>query len=373
MAGRRHFGTVRKLPSSRYQAGYWHEGARHTASETFAAKTDALAYLSTVEADIRRGAWIDPRAGTVTLGSYARTWLERRPDLAVRTNELYAYLLAHHVLPNLGDSTLAALSPSKVRGWHAELASRHPSTAAKSYRLLSTIMRTAVADGLILKSPCHVKGAAVEKAPERPVVSVAEIGALAGGMPERLRALVLLAAWCQLRRGELLGLQRRDIDLVHATVSVERSRTVTMTGGTVLKGPKTSAGRRVLSIPPNVVDDLVNHLERFTGPDPDAPLFTGEKGHPLALSTLTQTWKRARSTIGRPELHLHDLRHAGLTLAAVTGATTAELMHRAGHSSPAAALRYQHATRERDKVLAQALAELNQPVPVIPLRDAAKL
>ena len=373
MARRRHFGTVRKLPSGRYQAGYWHEGKRHAAPGTVTAKADAHAYLSTVEADIRRGAWIDPRAGTVTLSEYARTWLDRRPDLAVRTAELYAYVLDHYVLPKLGESTLAALSPSKVRGWHALLAGRHPSTAAKSYRLLATIMRTAVTDGLILTSPCRVKGASLESAPERPVVSVAEIRALVANMPERLRVFVLLAAWCQLRRGELLGLQRGDVDLMHATVNIERSRTVTMAGGSVVKAPKTAAGRRVLVIPPNVVDDLENHLERFTGPDPDAPLFTGEKGQLLALSTLTRAWKRARVTIGRPELHLHDLRHTGLTLAAVTGATTAELMHRAGHSSPAAALRYQHATRDRDTVLAAALAELDQPAPVIALRGAAKL
>jgi hypothetical protein len=52
------------------------------------------------------------------------------------------------------------------------------------------------------------------------------------------------------------------------------------------------------------------------------------------------------------------LRHAGLTWTAATGATIAELMHRAGHASPIAALRYQHATVERDRILADALAEL---------------
>ena len=52
---RRHFGSVRKLPSGRYQASYHQVGDRHAASDTFATKADALAWLSTVEADIRRG------------------------------------------------------------------------------------------------------------------------------------------------------------------------------------------------------------------------------------------------------------------------------------------------------------------------------
>jgi hypothetical protein len=70
-------------------------------------------------------------------------------------------------------------------------------------------------------------------------------------------------------------------------------------------------------------------------------------------------------TIGRDDLHLHDLRHTGLTFAAATGATTAELMHRAGHASSDAALRYQHATQDRDQVLADALEELSKPATVI--------
>jgi hypothetical protein len=60
-------------------------------------------------------------------------------------------------------------------------------------------------------------------------------------------------------------------------------------------------------------------------------------------------------TIGRPDLRLRDIRHTGLTLAAATGATTAELMHRAGRASVAAAIRYQRATRDRDRRLSNAL------------------
>jgi len=61
--GRRHFGSVRRLPSGRFQASYWNEGIRHVGEDTFPTKTDAFAYLSTVETDLRRGTWIDPEAG----------------------------------------------------------------------------------------------------------------------------------------------------------------------------------------------------------------------------------------------------------------------------------------------------------------------
>jgi integrase len=366
MVTRRHFGSVRKRSSGRWQATYWHDGRLHSAG-TFVAKADALAYLSTMEADLRRGAWIDPRAGQVTLKTYANEWLDRRPDLAVRTRELYRYVLDRHIFPSLGQSTLAGLAPSKIRGWHAGIAQDHPATAAKAYRLLSTIMRTAVVDGFILTSPCKVDGAGSEHAAERPIATVAEVDALTSAMPERLRLAVLLATWCQLRRGEILGLRRRDIDLMHATIRIEQSRTFTRDGSSLTKSPKTAAGRRTLSVPGNVTQAMIGHLEQFTAVDADALVFTMESGAPLTAVTLQRAWSKARRTIGRPDLHLHDLRHTGLTLAAATGATTAELMHRAGHSSVNAALRYQHATKDRDRVLADALEALVKPAPVIPI------
>lgn len=99
---KRTFGSVRKLPSGRYQASYWHEGERQTASRTFGAKATANAYLATVEADIRRGGWIDPSAGAVVFRDYADRWLTSRHDLAERTVELYRWLLDRHILPTFG-------------------------------------------------------------------------------------------------------------------------------------------------------------------------------------------------------------------------------------------------------------------------------
>ena len=373
MTGRRHFGTVRKRSSGRWEALYWHDGRRHS-SGTFATKADAHAYLSTIEADLRRGAWIDPRAAQVTLETYAIQWLGHRQDLAERTRELYRYLLDRHTFPTLGRTSLAGLSPSMIRGWHARLAQDHPSTAAKAYRLLSSIMRTAVVDGVILTSPCKVNGAGIERPPERPVASVAEVEALASAMPEHLRLVVFLATWCQLRRGEILGLRRKDFDLLHATIRIEQSRTFTMDGRSLIKQPKTASGRRTLAVPGILIASISEHLERFTDPHPDALVFNGKKGMPLTPNVLQTSWERARLRIGRTDLHLHDLRHTGLTLAAATGATTAELMHRAGHTSSAAALRYQHATQDRDRVLADSLAALIMPVTVTPMerRSAEK-
>jgi integrase len=156
---------------------------------------------------------------------------------------------------------------------------------------------------------------------------------------------------------------------MHATVQIERSRTFTRDGSSLTKSPKTAAGRRTLSVPGNVTEAIIQHLEQFTAIDADAFIFTMDSGAPLSATTLQRAWSKARRSVGRPDLRLQDLRHTGLTWAAATGATTAELMHRAGHASANAALRYQHATRDRDRVLADALAALVKPAQVTHMKS----
>ena len=122
-----------------------------------------------------------------------------------------------------------------------------------------------------------------------------------------------------------------------------------------MKESKTAAERRSIAIPDFLVTRIEDRLKRFTGPRAEDFVFTGKTGIPLTANVLQSTWQRVRATVGRHDLHLHDLRHTGLTLAVATGATTVDLMHRAGHSSSVAAMRYQHATKDRDRLIANAL------------------
>jgi hypothetical protein len=155
-AGRARFGRVRKLPSGRWQARYHGpDGVDRPAPATFATLTDTRVWLSTVEADLVRGKWIDPTGGRVLLRTYAERWMADRPDLSNRTREKYAGLLKVHILPAFGHREMGSIEPVAVRGWWAKLAQTHPSTAANAYRLLNTIYRTAAADGQVTRNPCH--------------------------------------------------------------------------------------------------------------------------------------------------------------------------------------------------------------------------
>ncbi|MDZ4827022.1 MAG: site-specific integrase [Actinomycetota bacterium] len=222
--GRRTFGNVRKLPSGRYQARYLDpSGHRHRAPRTFATIGDANRWLSDVETEMARGAWIDPRAGEIVCAEYATAWLESRPGLRPRTVELYEGLLDRHLVPALGHVQLGKLTAAVVRRWYADsLRSETPGavTLAKCYRLLRAILNTAVVDELIVRNPCTIKGAGVERTKERPVANVAQVWGLADAVEPRFRALVLAAAFAGLRFGELAALTRARIDLDERTITV---------------------------------------------------------------------------------------------------------------------------------------------------------
>lgn len=362
--------NIRTLPSGRHQVRFRYKGVEHVSPHTFRTKADAVAWRDNELSELRKGTWIDPRGGQTTVAAFAASWLAGR-DLAERTAELYQQLLRDHINPRFGKKSLASVTPGQVRSWYGELPARivareleraHPrsidgrTAAAKAYRLLATIMRAAVADELISRSPCRLPGAAKEEAAERETVTVDEADALAWALPERYRIVVDLIMWCQLRQGEWMRLQRSSLDLKRGTLEVRRSRVKKMDGTMLEKDPKSDAGKRVIFVPPNALFPLRKHVERFVGPELEAYVVTGERGGPLHPGTWYKAWATAKAAIGRPDLRPHDLRHSGLTLLAQYGATTKELMHRAGHASSEAALRYQHATLERDRQLALELA-----------------
>jgi integrase len=163
------------------------------------------------------------------------------------------------------------------------------------YRFLSSVFNTAVRNGDVGKNPCQIKGAGKEEAPERTTATLGEVEVIAANMPKRFHCLVLLACWTSLRRGELLGLRRRDIDVVFRnTVTVAQTRQTLKQGRQIVKQPKSRAGLRTVAIPPHIISDIREHLDTYVGPEPDALMFTGEKGGALRPHVLHKHWTHAR-------------------------------------------------------------------------------
>jgi integrase len=362
---RRRFGSVRQLPSGKYQVRYvGPDGLPRKAPRTFDTKRAAERWLIETEAEMLRGDRLDPDAGREPLADYADRWLSER-DLKARTREEYKRLIRLHVRPYLGGFAVNAITSAHIRTWRADrlAAGVGKSTLAKTYRLLHAIFVTAADDEppLIRRNPCRVKGAGQDMAEERPTATLDQVFAIAEAIQPRYRLMVLLATFAQLRFGELVALRRCNIDLATLEVCVRRA-TAEMTDGTqVDDDPKSEAGKRPISLPSALRTDIELHLARYAQPGPAGRLFVGPQGGIPRRRNFNRVWKRALTKAGIPaeiDLHLHDLRHTGSTWSAQTGATLKEIMARIGHSSPRAAMIYQHATRERDQAIAAALDAL---------------
>ncbi|MGV9194063.1 tyrosine-type recombinase/integrase [Microbacterium sp. MC2] len=362
------FGSVRQLPSGRWQARYPDAAGRPmSAPSTFDTKRDALDHLAAVRADRMRGTYRDHRAGLRPFGEYAAEWVANggtRGRLAPKTQALYEDLLAGP-LAGLADRALSALTPADVRAWYARtrkalakaVRNRPGATGEarlrQAYSLLRTILNAAVRDRLISENPCQIDGAGQVDDPERPYLSPESLAAIVAAMPEKWHLPVRVAFGAHLRVGELVALQRGDY--ANGALRVERQH-IYVRGRSIATATKTGEARTV-TLPPSIAAEVEAYLASTTG-FPKSPLFPRQDGEPITGNALGHAWRKAARGIGLGQFHVHDLRHAGLTLAAQAGGTTRELMARAGHRTARAALIYQHAAEERNAVLAGAMDAL---------------
>ena len=357
---RRQFGSVRRLPSGRWQASYWHVGRRHIAEVTLLTKADANAYLAHVETQIRRGSWIDPWGGHVGFAEWAEEWKSTIVDLRPSTKTRDVGYLERYVLPRFGSLELGEIDHMMVRSWVAELSASGlaPSTTTKAAQLLSKIMRAAVQAGYLPKSPCDgVRLPRIERVEMR-FLEPGEVIALADAMDPRYRAAVLLAAYGGLRAGELFGLRAKRVDPLRRTIAI--AETVVDVGGHPYFGPpKTRAGQRTVPLPRVAADPLAEHLRTYDR-RPDDLVFTAPEGGPVQLNVWRQRfWAPAVRDAGLVHLRPHDLRHTAVALWMAAGANPKEVAARAGHTSVSFTLdRYGHLLPGSEQRLNDALDAL---------------
>jgi len=359
--GHRRFGTVRQRASGRWQVRYpGPDGRLRSAPETFARKRDAERYLTLIESAMAKGEWTDPAGAKVRLQDYAERWIEQRPGLRPRTLQLYRWTLKKHITPYLGGVPLGNLDTPLIREWRAKLLAEgvSPGMVAKAYRLLRAVLWTAVReDELLPRNPCRIPGADKETPDERPTLTLAEVARLAAAVPARYSVMILVAVFASLRFGEVTALERQDVDLDAGTIRVRQQYLEVIGQGLVLAPPKSRAGLRTVAIPARLVARLRVHSDEYVQPGRSSLLFTGPTGVPIRRGNFNKLtrWRQTVAAIGRPGLHFHDLRHTGNLFAAGSRVSTRDLMTRMGHDSMAAALIYQHASREADKSVADYL------------------
>lgn len=178
-----------------------------------------------------------PSARTLRTG-----WNIATSHQAQSTEHSYARLLKHHLLPTFADIPLTEIDRPAVGSWYRSIAPARPQARKHAYDLLRNILNAALDDELIDRNPVHIRGAGhVKRTGSTQPASLDELEALVDATPERFRLMVLLAAWCALRKGELSELRRSDVDTTRWVLKVRRGVGF-VPGHTVVKGPKTEVG-----------------------------------------------------------------------------------------------------------------------------------
>jgi integrase len=359
---RRGFGSIRKLPSGRYQASFvTPNGGRQTAPLTFGAKVDAEGFLAQVRKEIDLGVWAKDdlkKTDSIQFSDFAIRHISLQNThsgqrLKPSTTELYEKLL-RGPLKRFDKQQLTDISKSDVDDWWIDVTAKgHRTTAAKAYKLMSAVFRRAVADGLVSSNPCAVPGAQSAKTGKKVGCPTPEqVAALAANLSSPHSLMMLLMSYGGLRFGEVTELRVGDLRLVessggtHYEISVTRA--VTYVKKEFIVGtPKSAASVRRVPLTQMLNDQLTSFLDSFRiNPSSTQLLFPSplDSEKHLRNDVFAKKFKKAKSDAGITDTSItpHSLRHFGGTYFGSAGANMVELKEWLGDSSTEAAQRYLH-------------------------------
>jgi integrase len=368
MTSRRQFGSIRRLPSGRWQARYREplNNRLLTAPTTFATKADAARYLATVEADVTRGVWHDPRHGDLTFAEWVQRYLAVAVHKAATTRSRDETVLRVHLVPKLGPRRLGGITPLDVQHVVNEMATRlAPATVRTNYGVLRAVMNAAVNDGRIARSPCRRITLPRGSDTPRRALEPAELHRLADAMPREYRALIYVGGVLGLRWSEIAGLRVGRVNVLGHTLEVAEAIKY-VSGRLVVDGlVKSRSSRRLLGVPDELAAILAEHLAQrhLTGADADALVFSSPKGGPLNYQNfMLRVRKPAVLKASLLVVTAHDLRHSAATYLDAVGAPEQLLRRRLGHGSGDITRRvYVHVLDETDRTVTRALGELVWP------------
>jgi integrase len=324
-------------------------------------KADAQSYLSNVEAEISRGVMIDPRAGRITVRELAEEWMTSNPGKRAASIERDSAILRLHVLPVLGATQVVNVTKidvqSLVTAWAGKCA---PRTVRRQYDVIRAIFTYAVETDRIARTPCRSIKLPKVEALARPLLGTDDVGRIAEATAGPWRAMVWLGGVLGLRWGEVAGLELESLDLDRCELTVTRQ----LGRDGRLAPPKSSAGRRVMTMPPQLNAMLRAHVRLFCKLEGQTLLFTNELGGPLDYTNWRRrVWAPASARAGLPGASFHDLRRTAATLLVAEGVDLKTAQTRLGHSDPRLTIGiYAQASTESDREAAERLSRRFFPV-----------
>jgi integrase len=304
---------------------------------------------------------------------------ETGKKISHKTAERYRELINNQIAPHLGNRQLQKLKAIDIEAWHNILIAGgrkdgkggvSARTIGHAHRVLSKALKEAARFDLVTRNV-----ASAEKPPKAAgddEVQIVEQHRLEGLLTKlRGRVIypkVILSLFAGLRRGELLALRWRHVDIDRKILQVREALEETKAHGVQVKAPKSKAGRRDITLPDIVVDALREHrraqlelrmrlgLGRVS--DEDDLLFPTLHGALPSPRAFSAEWADVAASVGMPDITFHALRHTPASQLIDAGVDVVTIAKRLGHSGPNITLKvYAHLFRDSDDKAAQAINE----------------
>jgi integrase len=294
---------------------------------------------------MKSGTYIEP--SKTTFAQFLERWLDiAKPRISPKTHERYSEIVRRNIIPALGGVNLIRLRPAQIAGAYSDAlkggrrdgkGGLAPSTVIYMHRIIKQALGQAVRWELLARNPAD---AVDPPKAERGTLTTYDMDetvelleALRG---TRLRLPVLIAVTCGLRRGEIVALRWKHIDLTAGKMAVMESAEQT-SAGVRYKPPKSGKGRSVALLA-WVVAELHQHrlaqaeeLLRLGVRQSDATfVYTQQDGTPVQPRSLSQMW--AATETGLPRVPFHNLRHTHATHMLAAGVHPKVASERLGHS-----------------------------------------
>jgi integrase len=336
--------SVKKLPDGKWQVRWRDQNGKQRALR-FRTKGEAMDHEAAMRLATETGSDHLAVAPADSLAELSAQWLNAAIHLAPATIATYRRELKKYIMQAFETVSPPELTPHMFQAWIAiELERLASSSVHRHYRTLRTLLAWAIRQGQLNVNPCD--RVQPPRVPNKPPAFLTgqQVELLADEMPDRYRSLVLVAAFGGLRWGEAVGLRRCDVDGARLTIAGQLHL---VSGRWVREEPKTAAGRRMVVLPKSVGAELAAHMERFTGADPLALVFTNQHLNAVGKSFRFNVWLPALARAGLVTVTrrsgrvpsygkgptFHDLRHTAVALAIQAGAHPKAIQSRLGHAS----------------------------------------
>ena len=320
----------------------WISPAGREQSRAFGKKNDAEKHAAKMEADIARGAYIDPGKARITVAEWCRTWLEgygaHQPS-TVRQAKVHI----SRIVQEFGRYPVGSVRPSQIRAWTARLREEglKDSYIYALHGRLAQIMTDAVHDGLIARSPCSRRTSPGLGEQRVYVATTEQVWQLYELFPERARLAVLLGAFVGLRLSEACGLRPEDIDFLRAVLHPKVQYPA--------RKLKTKISQTPVPVPGSLVRECSAQISAYGRCE---TLLTGENGRQLSPWAVERAMRKARRKIKDlpAGFRFHDLRHYFASLLIASGADVKTVQARLRHASAKTTLdTYGHIWPDRDE------------------------